>query len=119
MEGPELATPEEPGSRPRTGSLRGRRGKDSSGFQAGPAPLSRLPHFIREYASLFGKKSSLRENLIPSSSFRTASGTDAPHTPLLMVIGEGVLNTPVKPVPLPSPQEGRCLKLSSENTAII
>lgn len=58
MEGHELATPEETGvSGLAPDPPGGRRGKgSSSGFQAGPAPLSSLPHFIREYASLSGKE---------------------------------------------------------------
>lgn len=58
MEGHELATPEETGvSGLAPDPPAGRRGKDSSsGFQAGPASLCSLTHFIREYSSLSGKE---------------------------------------------------------------
>ena len=58
MEGHELATPEETGvSGLAPDPPAGRRGKDSSsGFQAGPAFLSSLTQFIREYSSLSGKE---------------------------------------------------------------
>ena len=57
MEGHELATPEETGvsASHRIPRLVGA-GRTPFGFQAGPASLSSLTHFIREYSSLSGKE---------------------------------------------------------------
>lgn len=91
MEGHELATPEETG----VSGLAPDPPVGGAGRTLLPAskrvqPLSPAFHTSSEnMPPCLGKKSSRQENLISSSSFRTASGTDAPHTPPLMVMGGG------------------------------
>lgn len=99
MEGHELATPEETGvsASHRIPRLVGA-GRTLLPASKRVQPLSPALHTSSENISpCLGKKSNRQENLISSSSFRTASGTDArpptpppqPHPPTFKVMGGG------------------------------
>lgn len=101
------------------GPLPGPRGP---GVRDGPfLPLRRVPSSSlrplhpESIPPCLGKKSSLQENpSLPPA--RTRLGTDAPHPDTPWRYSGGAV--PESSVPLPSAQEGRCLKFCYENTAI-